>query len=67
LLPARFGSAEQLFEQEVAATPLAEPAAAAGQDRRPEMVTDLAALLGDRTDDEGLLFPIETHVFTASR
>jgi SAM-dependent methyltransferase len=67
LLPARFGSAEQLFEEEVAATPLADAVAAAGQDRRRDMAADLAGLLADRTDDDGLLFPIEAHLFTASR
>lgn len=63
IVVARFGSAEQLFVEEVAATPLAELVVAAGADKQQAMAADLAELLADRTDDGGVVFPMETHVF----
>lgn len=63
ILTARFGSAEQLFVEEVAATPLAELVIAAGAGKQQAMAADLAELLADRTDDDGVVFPMETHVF----
>lgn len=63
IVVARFGSAEQVFVEEVAATPLAEMVVAAGADKQQAMAADLAELLADRTDDGGVVFPMETHVF----
>ena len=67
VITARFGSVHQLFTEEVAATPLAEVVAELDEDRLRAMVDDLAEMLRERVDDDGVVFPIETHVFTAAR
>jgi len=65
VVPARFLSVPAFFEQQAAASPLAEPVAALTTATRQDIVHDLALALADRVDDDGLFFPIESHLFTA--
>ena len=37
------------------------------EDRLRAMVDDLAEMLRERVDDDGVVFPIETHVLAAAR
>ncbi len=67
VITARFSSVHRFFTEEVAATPLAEVVAELNDDRLQAMVADLTEMLRQRIDDDGVVFPIETHVFTAAR
>jgi hypothetical protein len=63
----RFPSAsELLFRQEVA-SPLAGPLSALTEERRDALSRDIADALRPHTDDDGVCFPMETHVVTATR
>jgi ubiquinone/menaquinone biosynthesis C-methylase UbiE len=64
VLPVRFASAEQMLEAEVRSSPLAE--VLTEEDRLRAVVDDLDDVLHDHHDDQGVVFPIETHVITAS-
>jgi SAM-dependent methyltransferase len=63
VVPVRFPSVRAFFERQVAASPLAP--ALAGSSTEREMLRDLAEALDDRVDDDGLLFPAESHLITA--
>jgi SAM-dependent methyltransferase len=63
----RFPSAEEILLQEVAAGPLAEPWASLSADARAALVSDLTEVMGVHADDNGIVFPMETHVITAER
>ena len=67
VITARFGSVQQFFTAEIAATPLAEMVAELDEDRLRAMVDDLAEMLRERVDDDGVVFPVETHVLAAAR
>jgi SAM-dependent methyltransferase len=60
----RFASPSAMFDEEVAATPLAGPVAALPAGVRAAMIADLSTQLAEHIDDDGLVFPIETHLFT---
>jgi hypothetical protein len=66
VIAARFPSVREFFERQAAGSPLAGPLAALPDTTRAAMIRDLAAALGDRVDDDGLLLPIESHVVTAT-
>jgi hypothetical protein len=65
--PVRFDSAAAMFEAEVRCSPLAE----ALRDTDPRdiaaIVDDLEATLADHQDDDGVVFPIESHLVVARR
>jgi SAM-dependent methyltransferase len=63
----RFPSAKDLLEQEVPASPLAEPLAALTPEIRAALADDFEEALRAHGDDAGVIFPMETHVVTATR
>jgi SAM-dependent methyltransferase len=65
IVPVRFPSVAAFFERQAEASPLAEPVAALPAATRHAMLEALTADLATRVDDEGLTFPIESHIFTA--
>ena len=56
--PVRFSSAAELLRQEVASSPMSLTVDA-------ELEEAFAAAIRDRTDDAGVVFPLETYVMTA--
>jgi len=64
---ARYPSAEEFVRREAASSPLAGPLGALSPNVRQALIHDLGAALRDRTDDEGVVFPMETFVATARR
>lgn len=65
LVPARFPSVPEFFARQVAASPLAGALAGLSPSAEAAIVDDLRHALADRVDDDGLLFPAESHLFTA--
>ena len=57
-------SAAELLRREAASSPLAGPIGALGPAARDALIADVAAALRDYTDDDRIVFPIETHVAT---
>jgi ubiquinone/menaquinone biosynthesis C-methylase UbiE len=64
---ARYPSPEELVRWEAAASPLAEPLSALSPETRAALIDDVAAAIADRVDDDGVVFPQETHVVLARR
>jgi SAM-dependent methyltransferase len=62
-----FPSAGELLRRQAAASPLAGPLSALGPDVREALVRDFTEALRPHTDDEGVAFPMETHIVTAIR
>ena len=62
VVQARFPSVRGFVEQQVAASPLAVPVAGMTAAARESVVHDLESRLADRVDDEGLTFPVESHL-----
>ena len=60
-------SPAELLRREAAASPLAGPIGALEAPAREALIADLAHALRDYTDDERVVFPIETHVVTGRR
>jgi SAM-dependent methyltransferase len=65
LIQARFPSVRAFFEQQAAASPLAAPVAGMTPAAREATVRDLQARLAGRLDDDGLSFPVESHLLWA--
>ncbi|MGH2713213.1 MAG: methyltransferase type 11, partial [Thermoleophilaceae bacterium] len=63
----RFPSAGDLLRQQEAASPLAGPLSALTDESRKALVRDLTDALRPHADDDGVSFPMETHVVTAVR
>jgi len=63
IVPVRFPSVRTFLERQVAASPLAP--ALAGSSTERLLLRDLTSALEDRVDDDGLLFPAESHLITA--
>lgn len=63
----RFASAEELLRAETSSSPLGDIVAALDPDVRHALVSDLRAALLPHTDDDGVVFPFESIVVTASR
>ena len=62
----RFPSAMDMLVRQVAASPLAGPVAALDDDARAALALDFVASMRGHADDDGICFPQETHVVTAS-
>lgn len=60
-------SPAELLRREAASSPLAGPIGALAAPARDALIADLAHALRDYTDDERIVFPIETHVLTGRR
>lgn len=63
----RYPSAEEFVRREAASSPLAGPLAALEQEVQQGLVQDVGDALQQYTDDEGIVFPMESHVLTAHR
>lgn len=63
----RYPSAEEFVRREAASSPLAGPLAALEQEVQQGLVQDVGDALQKYTDDEGIVFPMESHVLTAHR
>jgi hypothetical protein len=64
---ARYPSPAELVRWEAASSPLAGPLGALDAEKRAALIRDVTAAVRDRTDDDGLVFPQETHVVQARR
>ena len=60
-------SAAEMLRREAASSPLAGPIGALARDAREALIDDLARALHDYTDDERVVFPVETYVATGRR
>ncbi len=58
----RFPSAEEFLRQEASSSPLAGPIAELDIDSRQALLSELEESLRDYTDDEGVVFPMETFI-----
>lgn len=65
--PARFGSAEDLLRAETSSSPLGDVVASLDSDVQETLVDELTESFHVRADDDGIVFPFETTVFTAVR
>jgi hypothetical protein len=65
--PVRYPSAREFLRREAASSPLSGPMGELREDVRNDLIHDLEASLQCRSDDEGVVFPIETYVATAHR
>ena len=65
VIAARFPSAAEFYARQVAASPLAAALAGLSAVDEAAIVGDLGEALADRVDDDGLVFPAESHLFTA--
>ena len=63
----RFPSARDLLFRQEVSSPLAGPLSALTDETREALCRDVADALRPHTDDEGVCFPMETHVVTATR
>jgi SAM-dependent methyltransferase len=66
MLPVRFPSASDLLSRLEVASPLAGPLSALSRETREVLARDFAIALRPHTDDDGVCFPMETHIVTAS-
>lgn len=62
---ARYPSPGELVRWEAASSPLAGPLGALDADRRAALIGDVTAAVRERIDDDGVVFPQETHVVLA--
>jgi hypothetical protein len=65
--PARFPSPGDFLRQQAASSPLGPPLAALDEEARQALARDLGQTLGEWTDDDGLVSPMETWLATARR
>jgi hypothetical protein len=63
----RFPSARDLLFRQQVSSPLAGPLAALTDETRDALCRDVTDALRPHTDDEGVCFPMQTHVVTATR
>jgi hypothetical protein len=61
----RFPSVAAFVERQVAGSPLAGPVTALPATTRRAIVADVTDALAGHTDDDGLVFAIESHIVTA--
>lgn len=64
---ARFPSPEEFLRQEAVSTPLAGPVGALDTNARKALIRDLQRALQPCSDDDGVIFPIQTWLITATR
>lgn len=67
ITPLRVPSARALLEGETTSSPLGDVVARLDDDVVDALVADLAGALGPYTDDDGVVFPFQTLVATATR
>ena len=67
VLPARFPSCEEFVKRQVASSPLAGPVGQASEQARIALTNEVSAALDACVDDDGLVFPLETHIVVAHR
>ena len=67
IVAVRFPSARDLLLRQEVASPLAGPLSALSDETRGALLRDFAEALRAHTDDDGVTFPMETHVVTAIR
>ena len=65
IAPVRFPSAAEMFEAEVRSSPLAEIVPSVDEDAIALLVEELEATLASHQDDDGVVFPLESHVIVA--
>jgi hypothetical protein len=65
--PARFPSPGEFLRRQAASSPLGPPLAALDEEARQALARDLDQTLGEWTDDDGLVCPMETWLATARR
>jgi hypothetical protein len=65
--PVRYPSVEELLRWEGVSSPLAGPIGALTDDVRAALIRDLSEALRAYTDDDGVVFPAETHLAVAHR
>jgi len=65
VIAARFPSVAEFYARQVAASPLAAALAGLSAAAEAAIVDDLREALDGRLDDDGLLFPAESYLFTA--
>ena len=58
----QFPSAEEFLRREASSSPLAGPIAGLDIDTREELLSELEETLREYTDDEGVVFPMETFI-----
>lgn len=63
----RYPSPEEFVRREAASSPLAGPLGALDRAVRDALVRDVGEELSDYTDDEGVVFPMETYLVSARR
>lgn len=63
--PVRFPSAEEFVRREAASSPLAGPLGSLDEATRQALLREVAERLREYTDDEGIVFPAETHLAVA--
>jgi ubiquinone/menaquinone biosynthesis C-methylase UbiE len=67
VITTRFPSAREFVRAEVGATPLAGPVGALAEDRRDALIREVEDALAPYTDDDGVVFPMQTWLVTAGR
>lgn len=63
----RYPSPEECVRREAASSPLAGPLGALSREVQDELIRDVAEALRAYTDDQGVVFPMETHLVSAHR
>lgn len=63
----RYPSVAEFVRREAASSPLAGPLGSLERDVRDALIRDVGEGLRSYTDDEGVVFPMETHVVVAGR
>ena len=63
----RYPSAAEFVRREAASSPLANPINAVDHAVRADLVREVADRLHDYTDDDGIVFPMESYLITATR
>jgi hypothetical protein len=67
IVPVRFPSARDLLLRQELASPLAGPLSELSDETRDALLRDFADAMRAHADDDGVTFPMETHVVTAIR
>lgn len=65
--PMRYPSSEEFVRREAASSPLARPLDTLERDVREALVRDAETKLREYMDNDGIVFPMETHVVVARR
>ena len=63
----RYPSAEEFVRREAASSPLSESLGGLMQEARETLVHEVEYALREYTDDDGIVFPMESYILTAHR